>query len=227
MRVLFIGDHCTTLDQIAGHLRDRGYAVDAVRRGDEALAAPGPHDAVIVDLDLADMDGQELVSMLHAEAADRPILVLIATDDLERCLGALEKCAEDFIRKPVELLELEARLRAVLRRPGSRPEMQIAFGDISFDTVSRTAMVARQTIRLTRLETALLESLIRERGLIVPRHILGGQVYGFGGGVRHNTFDAVVSRLRRHLMAAGSTTTIETIRNLGYRLVAAAGNSGP
>lgn len=211
---------------IAGHLRGRGLTVDAVGRGDEALAATAVagYDAVILDLGLPDMDGMEVLRQLRGSRhTDVPALILTARDSVEARVSGLDAGADDYILKPFDLTELEARLRAVLRRPGMRREPVHRHGDLSFDPASRTAAMDGTRLDLTRREASVLEELIRAAGRIVVKDVLEDRLYGFDDDVSANALEASVSRLRRKLIAAGSAVVIEATRGIGYRLTTGAG----
>ncbi len=227
MRILLVEDHHAMRELIAGHLRGRGLAVDAVERGDEALAAMAVagYDAVILDLGLPDMDGMEVLRRLRgSRQPGLPALILTARDSIEARVGGLDAGADDYILKPFELTELEARLRAVLRRPGLRREAVHRHGDLSFDPASRTAAVDGTRLDLTRREASVLEELIRAAGRIVVKDALEDRLYGFDDDVSGNALEASVSRLRRKLAIAGSATGIEATRGIGYRLKAGNGS---
>lgn len=221
MRVLIVEDHGAMREMIADHLRHRGFAVDAVPDGGQALAATaaGTYDAMILDLGLPDMDGMEVLRRLReGRDADLPALILTARDRVEDRIDGLNAGADDYILKPFDLSELEARLRAVLRRPGTRGAVVHGFGDLSFDTAARTARVAGATLELTRREASVLEALIGAAGRIVVKDALEDRLYGFDDEVTSNALEAAVSRLRRKLAAAGSAVGIEATRGIGYRL---------
>jgi two-component system, OmpR family, response regulator QseB len=221
MRVLFVEDHAAMREIVSAHLRDRGFAVDAVNRGEDALAALSaiPYDAIILDLGLPDMDGMDVLRRLRGNGSARPpALILSARDHLDDRLEGLNAGADDYILKPFDLAELEARLRAVLRRPGTRREITHEFGDLTFDPAGRTAAVAGAPLELARREAALLEELIRSAGRIVVRDVLEDRLYGFDDDVSANALEAAVSRLRRKLANAGSVVRIETTRGIGYSL---------
>ena len=208
-------------EMIATHLRERGFAVDPVACGEEALAATAvaAYDAVILDLGLPGMDGMEVLRRLRGgHHPDLPTLVLTARDSVEARIGGLDAGADDYILKPFDLAELNARLRAVLRRPGARREPVHLFGDLRFDTASRTASVGDADLDLTRREVSLLEELIRAAGRIMVKDALEDRLYGFDDEVSGNALEATVSRLRRKLLAVRSTVQVEATRGIGYRL---------
>jgi two-component system OmpR family response regulator len=149
-----------------------------------------------------------------------PTLVVTARDSLDDRLLGLNEGADDYLVKPFSLLELEARLRAVLRRPGTRETPKLACGALQYDPVAREVTVRGQSIEMSRRESDLLEALLRASGRVVIRDFLEEQLYSFNEPVTPNALEAVVSRLRRRLISADSGVRIETRRGIGYRLVA-------
>jgi two-component system response regulator QseB len=225
VKVLLVEDHRAMREMIAAHLQERGFAVDAVVCGEEALAATAAaaYDVVILDLGLPDMDGMAVLRHLRGgHHLDLPTLVLTARDSIEAKVSGLDAGADDYVLKPFDLAELDARLRAVLRRPGARRETVYCYGDLRFDTISRTATIVGTSLGLTRREASVLEELIRASGRIVVKDTLEDRLYGFDDDVSGNALEASVSRLRRKLTAAGSTVRIDTRRGIGYRLQAGA-----
>lgn len=221
MKLLVIEDHASLGEMIASYMQERGFAVDRARGGADALAAIAltTYDAAILDLGLPDMDGLELLRRLRQGAASvLPVLILTARDRVDQRISGLDAGADDYILKPFDIAELEARLRAVLRRPGPRPGALLAFADITFDPSCRGARVGGNSLDLTRREAALLEELIRSGERIVVRDTLADRLYGFDDDVSANAIEATVSRLRRKLASLGSAVRIEALRGIGYRL---------
>jgi two-component system response regulator QseB len=223
MRVLLVEDHRTMRELIADHLRERGFAVDAVGRGEDALAAAAiaPFDAVILDLGLPDLDGMKVLTLLRCSRPELPAILLTARDGVDDRLRGLNAGADDYIVKPFNLLELEARLRAVLRRSGNRHGKTYCLGEIVFDTVTREAVARGRRIDLTRREAALLEELLRVPGQVITKDLLEDRLYALEDSGSTNALEAAVSRLRRKLAAAGVALQIETKWGIGYRLVEA------
>jgi two-component system OmpR family response regulator len=149
---------------------------------------------------------------------DLPTLILTARDSLDQRISGLNAGADDYILKPFDMLELEARLRAVLRRPGPRLHPVHRFHDLTFDSAARSAKAGDTGIDLTPREAALFEELIRNAGRIVVRDALAERLYGLDEDVSANALEATVSRLRRKLSMAGSSARVETLRGIGYRL---------
>ena len=221
MRLLLIEDHRALREMMATHLRERGFAVDAFARGTDAIAAAlhTGYDAAVLDLGLPDIDGLELLRRLRSECAtELPVIILTARDAVTDRVAGLDCGADDYVLKPFDLAEFDARLRTVLRRPGTRRTTVEQFGDLTFDTASRSAAVGATPLELTRREACLLEELIRANGRTVVRDTLEDRIYGFNEKSSANALEAVVSRVRRRLFAAASTARIETMRGIGYRL---------
>lgn len=223
MRVLLVEDHRTMRELIVDHLRERGFAIDAVARGEDALAAAAiaPFDAVILDLGLPDLDGMKVLTLLRCSRPELPVILLTARDGVDDRLRGLNAGADDYIVKPFNLLELEARLRAVMRRSGNRQGTTYCLGEIVFDTVTREAVARGRRIDLTRREAALLEELLRVPGQVITKDLLEDRLYALEDSGSTNALEAAVSRLRRKLAAAGVALQIETKWGIGYRLVEA------
>ncbi len=223
MRLLLVEDHPGLRDTLAAHLRGLGYATDAFASGHDALhaASLAPYDAGVLDLGLPDIDGLEVLRRLRRTlSATFPVIVLTARDAVQDRVTGLDAGADDYILKPFDLDEFDARLRTILRRPGQRREAIEVFADISFDTISRMASVAGHPVELTRRETGLLEHLLRANGRTVVRDELEERIYGYNERVSANAMEAIVSRVRRRLAAAASSVTVEAVRGIGYRLKA-------
>ena len=215
MKVLLVEDHAEVRAMTAAHLVERGFVVDAV--GSVAAARDAlrgaTYDAMVLDMGLPDGSG---VLLLTPGAP--PALMLTARDRLEDRVMGLNAGADDYLVKPFDLAELEARLRAVLRRPGRRAEVSVSLGRLRFETTSLEAFVGDTPLNLGRRETLLLEALIAAAGRIVVRDVLAERLYGFNEPVTPNALDAAVSRLRRSLEAAEAGVRLENRRAIGFRL---------
>jgi two-component system, OmpR family, response regulator QseB len=222
MKILLVEDHRAMRQMIADHLAERGFAVDVVGRGEDAITAVAvaSYDAVILDLGLPDLDGMDVLVAIRARTGtDIPTLILTARDAVEDRVQGLNTGADDYLVKPFDLPELEARLRAVLRRPGVRRNTTHACRDLVFDTVSREAFVGNVPLELARREAALLEELMRAAGRVVAKDVLEDRLYTFDEAASSNALEAAVSRLRKKVAAAGAAVRIETKRGIGYRLM--------
>jgi two-component system response regulator QseB len=223
MRVLLIEDHGALREMIAAHLIERGFAIDAVGDAEHARSALAAvaYDAAVVDLGLPDADGIELLAHIRSRTGGRlPAIILTARDGVDERVRGLNAGADDYIVKPFDLIELEARLRAVLRRPGIRDNLSYACGTLRFNSSSRDAIVNDVVLDLSRRETDLLEELLRARERVVVKDVLEERLYSFQDSVTGNALEAVVSRLRKKLAGANAGVRLETKRGIGYRLVA-------
>ena len=221
MRLLLVEDHAAMREMLTAHLRRAGFAIDGVGRGDAAIEAAdaGRYDAVVLDLGLPDRDGLDVLRHLRrGDGAGVPVLVLTARDQVADRVRGLDAGADDYLLKPFDLDEFDARLRAVLRRPATRRDPVLRLGDLAVDTVAREARIRDILLDLTRRELSLLEELIRSAGRTVVRDALEERLWGSGEPVSGNALEAAVSRLRRRLAQAGSGCAVETIRGIGYRL---------
>ena len=221
MRVLLVEDHAALRDLISDHLHEHGFAVDAVGRAEDALVsiAAISYDAAIIDLGLPEMNGLELLARMHAGTEDSiRTLVITARDSLSDRVRGLNAGADDYLVKPFDLDELEARLRALLRRPRLHYRPILTLGRLVFDPASRQATVAGQPLELTRRETAVLEELVRSNNKVIVKEVLEDHIYGFDEEVSHNALEATISRLRKKLTTAGAGLAIQTKRGIGYLL---------
>ena len=210
-------------EMISDNLVERGFTVDAVGRAEDAYAAlaVASYDALVLDLGLPDADGMQLLKEARAcTVRHLPTLIVTARDALDDRTRGLNTGADDYIVKPFELVELEARLRAVLRRPGVREDIVLSYGPLALDTVSREASVRGAVLDLSRREAALLEELLRAAGRIVVKDTLEDRLYALDRSVTANALEAIVSRLRKKLAAAHASVRIDTKRGVGYRLLA-------
>lgn len=215
---------------LQSHLRQVGFTADVVSTGQDALAAvaAAAYDVVILDLGLPDVDGMEVLRRMRGGiAAAVPILVLTARQAVGDRVEGLDAGADDYLLKPFDMLELDARLRSITRRTDRRRDPVLRFGDIRFDTSSREGQVGDEALSLTRREANLLEELLRGTGHTVVRDTLADRLYGFDDVFTGNALEAAVSRLRRRLALAGSAVAIETVRGIGYRLALLSGATAP
>jgi DNA-binding response OmpR family regulator len=222
VRLLLVEDHQEMREMLQSHLEQVGFATDACANGLDALAMLGrsSYDVVILDLGLPDIDGMDVLRRIRVEIAIQvPILVLTARQTLNDRVEGLDAGADDYLLKPFDLPELDARLRSITRRAGTRSEKLLQFGDLSLDMSAREAVAANGPLALTRLEVVLLEELLRGGGHLIARNLLEERLYGLDVPRTGNALEALVSRLRRRLAVIRSDVGIETIRGIGYRLV--------
>lgn len=217
MRILIAEDDKIIADGLGRSLRHAGYAVDCATNGAEADTAlvTGTYDLLILDLGLPRLSGLEVLKRLRGRNSTLPVLILTAQDGTEDRVRGLDLGADDYMVKPFELAELEARVRALTRRSsGTAPN--IRFGRLSYDQVSRSAQIDGQTLDLSARETGLLEILLARAGRLVSKDQLVDHLCGWGEEVSHNAIEVYVHRLRKKLESGG--VRIATLRGLGYCL---------
>jgi len=219
MRVLLAEDDTVLADGLCRSLRKSGYAVDWAVSGtdaDAALAAQ-PYDLLILDLGLPRMDGLEVLRRLRARSAALPVLILTAADSVEQRVRGLDLGADDFMAKPFDLSELEARVRALVRRAsGAGGSSVVRVGDLTFDHSGRSATLHGQALELSARETGLLEVLLSRVGRLVSKEQIVDHLCEWGDEVSHNAIEVYMHRLRKKLEGAG--IRIATVRGLGYCL---------
>ncbi|MDE2596027.1 MAG: response regulator transcription factor [Sphingomonadales bacterium] len=219
MRILIVEDNARMAELIAGGLSDRGYACDVA--GDLGAAedslASAHFDLILLDLGLPDGNGLDWLRRSNRRALP-PVIVLTARTSLEDRVDGLDAGADDYLPKPFEMSELAARVRAILRRPGTRAEPVIEVGELRFDAASHTAHAGEVRLDLSRREANLFELLMRRAGQVVRRAQIEEALYTFDEAVTPNAIEANVSRLRRKLEDAGTLNRLHTIRGVGYLL---------
>lgn len=228
MRLLLVEDHAELALWVSKTLRQSGFVVDVIERGDLAATAllTQSYDLVILDLSLPGMDGLEILRRIrnHEKTARLPVLLLTARGAPEDRVKGLNLGADDYLPKPFEVTELEARIKALLRRSSNVVPM-VHVGQLDFDTTTRVASVQTRPLSLTQRELAVLEALISRQGRPVARDTLFGKVFGLDDDVRPEAIELYVHRLRKKL--EGSGAAIITMRGLGYMLAAQDGSEQP
>jgi two-component system response regulator TctD len=217
MRLLLVEDHAELAEWIGRALTQSGYAVDVLHAGDHADHAllTQPYDLVILDLTLPGLDGLEVLRRMRERDATRlvPVIVLTARGSTEERVRGLNLGADDYLPKPFELSELEARIKALLRRAGQHAPT-VRLGALVFDLNSRLATVHDQPLALTPRELAVLEALLARIGRPIAREALFEKVFSFDQEARTEAIEIYVHRLRKKL--EGSGVRITTLRGLGY-----------
>ena len=218
MRIAVVEDNAALAESIAYRLRQRGHSVDVLEDGTDAdrfLAQDGA-DLVVLDINLPGMDGIEILRALRGRGDNTPVILLTARSETNERVAGLDAGADDYLTKPFEMDELEARLRALSRRKDLSFADVEKFGDLTFDRNSRQLMNGNQPIDVPRKEIATFECLLESRGRIVSKGQLTTHVYGTGADVDDSVIEPHVSRLRRRLAPFG--LQIKTARGLGYML---------
>jgi two-component system, OmpR family, response regulator QseB len=220
MRLLLIEDNVRLTEYIGKAFKENGFTVDATHSVDygEAALSALRYDAIILDLGLPDADGLSLLSLLRKRGDPTPVLVLTAREGTHSLVNSLNTGADDYLRKPFEMEELLARVRALLRRPGQVLGARLTEGNISLDTISREVLIEDAKIELGRRETDALELLMRRSGRVVSKAAMEESFYGFGEEVASNAIEVLMHRLRKRLQSVGANVFIHTLRGVGYLL---------
>ncbi len=220
MRVFLVEDDVDLAATIRRALKQGGYSVDWSANGAEAdeLLATEPFDALILDLSLPGLDGLEVLARLRRRGSRLPVVVLTARAALEDRLSGLDHGADDYLAKPFALTELEARLRAVLRRSQGLASSVLRHGRLELDLTARRVSVDGRPLEMPRRELGLLEILLTRAGRVVNKEQIAAQLFDFDDVAGPNAIEIYVHRLRKRL--EGADITIRTIRGLGYLLEA-------
>ena len=226
MRLLVVEDETDLAEAIALGLRREGYAVDVANDGGEALvkAAVYPYDLVCLDLNLPLVDGREVCRQLRAaerhddEPAPR-VLMLTARDALGDRVAGLDDGADDYLVKPFDFAELTARIRALLRREGSRSDAVVTVGPLTLDTARHEARRDARRLDLTAKEFALLRYLMSRPGEVISEGDLLAHVWDENANPYTKTVRVTIATLRRKLAAPDESQPIETVIGSGYRLL--------
>ena len=216
MRILLAEDDTLLGDGLRAGLRQAGFLVDWVRDGAAAereLRAE-PYAAAVLDLGLPLMDGMAVLASVRRAGITLPVLVLTARDAVPDRIRGLDSGADDYIVKPVDLDELAARLRALVRRAHGQPQAQLQVQDLQLNPAARTVQRAGQPVALSTREFDLLQVLMLNAGRVLSREQLEQQLYSWGQEVDSNAVEVHVHHLRKKLGAA----LIQTVRGVGYLL---------
>lgn len=222
MRLLIVEDHPILADGLIIALKGANYAVDHAPTGELAdhMLATQHYDAVILDIGLPKLDGYEVLRRMRRKGSKTPVLMLTARDALEDRVKGLDLGADDYLTKPYDLPELEARVRALIRRGQSGGGSDLVHGDLTLDTAGRRATIKGAPLDLSARELGVLEVLMLRSGRVVSKEQLAEQLYGWGEEVGANAIEVYMHRLRKKLEPAG--INVRTIRGLGYLLEKAA-----
>ncbi len=216
MRILLVEDDALLADGLARALRQSGYLVDIAadgRTADHWLEAE-EFDLTILDLGLPGLDGSEVLQRLRSRKQGIPVLILSARMALEERVRLLNLGADDYVLKPVALAELEARVRALIRRGQAVDGPLFGLGRLQLDTVGKRAWLEGAALDLTAREWAALEFLARRLDRIVNKEQITQALYSWEEEITPNAIEKFISRLRSKLEPAG--INIRTVRGLGY-----------
>jgi two-component system response regulator TctD len=217
MRFLLVEDNAELAEAVVQRLGLDGHAVDhaATLAEAEDCLAVAEYDLILLDVMLPDGDGRDFLARSR-DKITTPVIVLTARSQISDRVGALDQGADDYITKPFDFSELEARCRAVLRRRGGAAKNEITLGDAVFDPTAGTLRRGDEVLDLRNRELRLLEIFTRNPGQILSKSHLLDRLFSADADVTENAIEVYVGRLRRKLDGAG--VRIETVRGVGYRM---------
>ena len=222
MRILVVEDEPKLAEALKRGLSAKGYAVDTIGDGEKALTRASLHhndyDVIVLDLMLPNKDGLTICRELRARDIVTPILILTARAETETKVELLLSGADDYLVKPFAFEELLARIQALLRRPAATMPEVLRQGDIELNPATHTAERGGQPLTLTLKEFGLLEYFLRHQNEVVNREDLLAHLWDFNYESFSNVIDVHVKNLRRKLDPDNSTSVLETVRGIGYRL---------
>lgn len=216
MRILLAEDDPLLGDGLRAGLRQQGFQVDWVRDGmaaDRELRAQS-YAAAVLDLGLPTVDGLTVLAHVRQQGLTLPVLILTARDAISDRIKGLDSGADDYVVKPVDLHELAARLRALIRRAHGQTQELLHAQNVSLDTAARVVTVANEAVTLSAREFDLLHALILNAGRVMSREQLEQHLYSWGQEVESNAIEVHIHHLRKKLGAS----LIQTVRGIGYML---------
>ena len=222
MTILVVDDEALLVKGIRFNLKSDGYDVITGSNGQEAvdLAKSENPDLIVLDVMMPVMDGLTACSRIR-EFSNVPIILLTAkVDDMDKLMG-FDHGADDYLTKPFNILELKARIRALLRRSGAAEKQEpnkLTGGNITLDLDARNAYKGKELVVLTAKEFDVMRYLFQARGSIVSKESILSRVWGFDSDAVENNVEVYIGFLRKKLKAIGSNVTIQSIRRLGYQL---------
>ncbi|SFU32105.1 two-component system, OmpR family, response regulator PhoP [Nitrosomonas eutropha] len=221
MRILVVEDELLLQNQIRQQLEAAGYMVDTCNNGEEGgfLATEYRFDAAIIDIGLPGKSGLDVIKALRQRGSLLPILILTARSSWQDKVQGLETGADDYLTKPFQMEELQARVKALLRRANGIPQTLLECGPIVVDVTAQQVSVNGVSIELTSFEYRLLEELVRHRDEVLSKYTLADALYPHDEDRDSNVLEVMIGRLRRKLDPDGTLKPIETLRGRGYRFV--------
>jgi len=218
MRMLVVEDDPDLNRQLVSALEEAGYVVDSASNGEDGhfLGETEPYDAIVLDLGLPKMDGVTVLEKWRREGRNMPVLILTARDRWSDKVAGFDAGADDYVAKPFFMEEVLARIRALLRRSTGHASSELECGKLMVDTRASRVTMDGRAIKLTSLEYRLIEYLMHHQGRVISRTELVEHLYDQDFDRDSNTIEVFIGRLRRKL----GKDVIETVRGLGYRLVA-------
>lgn len=218
MRVLLVEDNRSLAEWLARTLRQDRFTVECAYDGEDAhyRLSTQTYDLVILDLELPKLDGRSVLRRIRQRSNPVPVLILSASTGLESRVEGLDEGADDYLGKPFEMAELQARMRVLLRRATQHVNPILTCGDLDYNSNSKLFFVAGKELHLTPKEHLLLEALMMRQGQTVGKQALSDTMYSVDEEVSPDAIEIYVHRVRKKLK--GSTAVIVTLRGLGYLL---------
>lgn len=218
MKFLLIEDNKELAQALSTRMQLDGHVIDHAENFSEAIAfsKTADYDLILLDIMLPDGDGRDFLEYHRGRRKDTPIIVLTARSQVSDRISMLDLGADDYVTKPFDHAELQARCRAVLRRKSGTAQTVIRLGDVEFDPVAGHLTVAGKSVTLRNRELRLLELLMNAPGQIFSKQKLFDRLFSYDEDVSENAIEVYIARLRKHLDK--SSLNITTLRGLGYRL---------
>jgi len=219
MRILIIEDEKNLREQLYARLQGQGYAVDAASDGEEGLflAMEHPFDAAVIDLGLPKLSGIEVIKQLRSQGSALPILILTARSRWEEKVEGLEAGGDDYLAKPFHIEELQARLRALIRRSAGSGDSEVRCGPVTLNTRKQSVTADGKELELTAYEYKVIEYLMLHAGEVVSKTVLTEHIYDQDFDLDSNVIEVFIGRLRKKLDPENCYKPIETLRGRGYR----------
>jgi two-component system OmpR family response regulator len=218
MRILIVEDDSVLASALSRALNQSAYTVDMVDTGEAANEALKGHlyDLVVLDIALPEMDGLAVLQRLRDRKVHVPVLILTARDTLEDRVIGLDGGADDYMTKPFDLPEFEARVRALIRRGHLNSSNSLTHGDLRLDSAARRLFYNDQPVEVSVRELTVIELLLSRQGKVVTKELLTDHLYGLGDVANSNAIEVYIHRVRKKLEPFG--IDIRTVRGMGYLL---------
>jgi len=219
MRIVIVEDNISLAQGIAHRLRDQGHAVDLLHDGEQCkqFLAHEKADIVVLDINLPKLSGLEIIKSMRLAEDETPVILLSARGDTTDRVAGLDAGADDYLVKPFEMEELDARIRALLRRKPRQNTPIEKMGRLSFDRSARRLFVDGEYIEIPRRELAVFECFLDRSEQVVPKSVLINHLYGVGADVDEKVVEVYISRLRKRLGPFG--VQFKVARGLGYLMI--------
>jgi two-component system OmpR family response regulator len=224
MKILVVEDDTVLAAALTRALNQAAYTVDLVEDGEEAsrVLDANTYDLVVLDIALPKLDGMSVLRRLRDRRSHVPVLILTARDTLEDRVAGLDLGADDYMPKPFDLAEFEARVRALLRRANYGGGGSLTHGLLRFDAAARRLFHGERAVDVSARELAVIELLLSRQGRVVSKEQIIDCLFGWGEDVGSNAIEVYIHRVRRKLEPFG--IEIRTVRGMGYLLDKAAGD---